>query len=71
MQGPGGHLRRMDDEKPVSDPDPLQRREPATGERGDHQASPPGVAIPGEDEPNAPDDPGRPDEPEPGDHPAP
>jgi hypothetical protein len=51
----------QDDEKApeVSDPSPAEQPEPATGERSDHEASPPGVEIPPDDEP------------EPGEHPAP
>jgi hypothetical protein len=43
----------------VSEPEPAERREPATGERSDHEASAPGVEIPPEQEP------------EPGEHPNP
>jgi hypothetical protein len=50
----------MDEEKDqdAGQHDPAEEQ-PATGERSDHQVSPPGVEIPPEDEP------------EPGEHPAP
>ena len=42
----------------VSEPTPSERPSPATGERDDHEATVPGVALPDE-------------EPEPGEHPNP
>ncbi len=64
----------MNDETPRRDRDPAEPRKRASGERPDHQASPPGVALPGEPggaQDGDGDEDALADEPDPGEHPMP
>jgi len=63
----------MNDEKPLGERNPAETRDRASGERADHQASPPGVAIPGSAGPahDEEEEAAAADEPDPGEHPMP
>ncbi len=64
----------MNDESPLTDGERAEPREPASGERADHQPSPPGTVIPGTSgaaQDREADEEPRADEPDPGEHPMP